>query len=458
MSDYEHTIVCGILQRPMRIADVSRLRLDYFQERETKALFALTRSYHEKRKRRNVMDLALARAKLEESRSKIAPFLLSLLDEYEELDPITEPEFREALEQLVNVHREDLLKRHGAAALEAMVDGDFGEARGLMRQAILEADDADLEDDRPVDIRSAASVEAERARIERPPERDDSAGFDVGFPRLMRAVKFRRKELTILGGYAADGKTQFSKTLVSNANQNGANVLYVALEMTTEEVRAMFIAQHCARLDPRGVPWVEAMDGHLNAGQKKLWHRALDEFEVTRHEDHEEVEGQAGKLIIWAPTRRITQADWVTRMRAAKQEDDVAIGVKDYTELVKPTPKKGFANYRLDLKEMIEEDKALARELDVWVIDNHQISRKGRDDAEKRKPPHYLKRDLGESSGLERAADHVLWVYSDHDLKDDRQAIVGIAKARKGNEIVHGIRLFADFAKSNMAPIAADIA
>ena len=264
--------------------------------------------------------------------------------------------------------------------------------------------------------------------------------------------------LYVIENHLVTHNTQLSKTIAYNANQNGANLLFVALEMTRDEVKSLFIAQHAASLDPRGVPWVDAMDGTLNAGQKKLWHRALDDFEIKRHDDHEEIESAAGSLIIWASVKRINQSDWANRLRAAKQEHDIHIGVKDYTELVMPKDRDngGFGNYRLDLKEMVEEDKALARELDLWVIDNHQISRGGRDSAEKREPNHYLKRDLGESSGLERAADHILWIYSNHDLKDDRQALVGVAKARKGREIVHGIHVHADFAKANVAPVVQD--
>jgi len=688
VSDYEHIITAGILQRPSRISDVSSIKHEYFSDKEARALFAMVQTYHEKCGRRNAMDIALARSRLEDSKSKLAPHLLYLVDEYTELDPVTDSEFRDAIEKLVTSRREGLLREHGAAALEAMVEGEYSEATARMREALLAADDTDLEDDRPVDIRSSVEIDRERRRTERPPE-DGTLGFDIGFPRLMRATRFRRKELTILGGYASDGKalshgtpvltpsgwrdvedvrvgelvtgrdgsptrvvgvfpqgrrdllrvtfadgcwvdvdqdhlwavqdvndarrpglvtrtkttrelvpdlrlkngsakwrvplcgsvefepgppllidpyllgvllgdgclsqtsvtfctgdedvpcevekvlprgvvmrkngtdeasgravryslvtegrrqnpardalealevmgkrawektvpevylfaspedrlsllqglvdtdsdvasrgkpsfvftsssenltrsvaflvrslggvarersriptychlgekkqgrrsyevcanlpvhliptrahrtkwptrlsrnlvrkitaiepvgeaeatclaveaedhlfivkdfvvthnTQFSKSLAYNVNRAGATVIFVALEMTREEIRTMFVAQHAASLDPRGVPWVDALDGILNAGQRKLWHRALDDWQIDSHEDTDEMTSESGSLIIWAPTRRITQADWKARLRASKQEHGIDVAFKDYTELVKP--------------------------------------------------------------------------------------------------------------------------
>ncbi len=432
------------------MADLKDLTHVYFEEKEARGLFAFAHTYHRKRGRKNLMDIPLARAKLDKSDKPFARKLRGLVDEYDNYDPISDHEFQDAIDDIIKSRKERVLRTHGTKALEFMVEGKYELAEAEIRNAMLGAEDVDIDDDRPADIRSPDEIEDERARIEEGPANDDAAGFNVGFPRLMRAVRFRRQELTIIGGYAADGKTQFSKSLAYHANQNGASVFFCALEMSRQEVRTMFIAQHCAKLDPGGIHWVDALDGRLNAAQKKLWYEALDDFQINEHEDSDEIESVDGaSLVIWAPRKRITQGDWRARVRAAKSDSKIDIAVKDYTELVKPEEKKGFANYRLDLKDMVEEDKALARELDIWCIDNHQISRKGRDDAEKRKPgPHYLKRDLGESSGLERAADHILWVYSDGDLKDDREAKIGIAKARKGREIVHGYHVYADFAKS----------
>jgi len=453
MSQVEHLIVAGILQKPTRLVDVSSLRLEFFHDRLPRALFGYAVSFHRKRDGKNALDMALARSKLERSSSDLALPLLELLEEYESYSQVSDAEFREALADLVGEHQRSVIREGGTAALEAMIEGDFKTAKAEMRGALLEAEDTNLEDDRPVDIRSPAAIKEERERTSKPSP-TEPPGFQTGFPRLHSAVSFRRKELTILGGYAADGKTQWSKSICYAANQAGANVFFVALEMTTEEIKALFIAQHAATLDPLGVNWVDALDNRLDRTSKKLWHAALDDFEVQEDSDGLRMESQGGKLIIWSPSKAIHQGQWADRLRAAKQEDDIDIAVKDYTELVKPRPKKGFANYRLDLKEMIDEDKALSRELDIWCIDNHQISRKGRVEAEKRGPPHYRMCDLGASSGLEQAADHFMWVYSDEELKDDREAKIGIGKARKGKTIYHGFHAYADGARGLIAEVA----
>jgi len=450
LSQSEHTVVAGLLQKPSRIASVKVLKQEFFKERFPCALFKYAVAYYKRRDGKNALDLALARSKIEQSKSKISGELLDLLAEYERYEQITDPEFREALIKLLMAHKEEVIREHGTLALEAMISGKYDEATNEMRKGLLAAEDVQIEDDSPVDIRSPEQVADAREQAERPP--DNAKGFDIGFVRLMRHARFRRQELTILSGYAADGKTQLSKAFAYNANQAGANVLFVALEMTREEMRTLFIAQHAATIDPKGVDWVAILSGEASKQDKKLWHRALDDFEIKRHDDHEEMETRGGKLVIWAPRRSITQDDWVSRVRAARDEDDIDIAIKDYTELVKPGRGRDLKQYRLNLKDMIEEDKSLAREESarggIWVVDNHQISRSGRDSAEKRKPIHYLKRDLGESSGLERAADHIVWVYSDFDFKDDREALVGMAKARKGKELVHGYHVYADFAKA----------
>lgn len=801
MSEAEHTIVAGILQKNQRMAEVQDIRLEFFGQKLPRALFSYAGSFYRKRGRKNALDLALARSKLETSASKMSHGLLGLIGEYESYQPITDSEFREALNELAKTHAQAAIREHGTAALEAMLEGDYEGAEEKMRAGLIAVEDADLEDDRPTDIRGAEEIEIEKDLVDSP-EEEANGSFDIGFPRLTNAVSFRRQELTILGGYAADGKgfvhgtliptpqgwttieeivvgqevigsdgkptkvlgvyrrgrlplyrvgfsdrvsvlvdpehlwavksdndvakrhhreewrslsteeiarsvesggrsqwrvplltgpvrfavpqnlrvepyllgvllgdgsvgdssvaftsgheddrvarevekvlpagvvlnryekstgirwtitgerncknavlkglrflrvmgrrsweksipesyllaspedrlallqglidtdgyvspggrpncvftscskklsdgvadivrslggiarqrvketthrpshevcltmpggvvptrakvldytfrqsrsmarkivsveragegevtclaveaqdklfvtshylvthnTQLSKALVYNANCNdGARVLYVALEMSKREMRTLFVAQHAATLDPRGVDYAAILNGNAkreNGHDYKLYMKALDDFQIDGHEDQEELKTKRGSLYVWAPRKRIDMSRFIARARAMKQDVGLDIVVADYLELIQPS--KDFGQYRLNVKEMCEVSKATARELNVWTILNHQISRKGRDDAEKRKPRHYLMRDLGESSGVERAADHILWAYSDDDLKVDREVKIGIAKARKGKTIIRGFHAYANFAKALVAPLADD--
>lgn len=453
MSDAEHTIVAAILQQNSRIADVVSLPPEFFSVPECKALFGFAVGYYKKRGRKNALDFALARTRLESSKAKIANKLLALVAEYENYERITGPEFRDSLAKLQAERRQALIREHGAAAAEALVEDRYDEAARIMREGMIAVDEADFEDDRPTDIRGTDEIELERHAVEHPDEDAQVGGFDVGFPKLMRAVSLRRRELTVLGGYTSDGKTQFSKVLAYNACRNsGATVLFTALEMDKREMKVLFVAQHAAMIDPRGVDYRQILNGTPTPEDKKLYLRALDDFQFSNDEDGEEIESPFGRLIVWAPRKRINLDNYCDRLRAIKQDQGLDMAVADYLELIQPS--RDLGQYRLNVKESAEVSKALARELDLWHLINHQISRGGREAAEKRSPNHYLLRDLGESSGVEKASDQAIWIYSDDGLKEEREARVGIAKARKGRTIVEGWHVYADFRKSLIGPIS----
>lgn len=458
MSDAEHTIVSGLLQKPSRIADVVALSPEFFVDPEAKKTFALALRYYEKRGRKNAMDMALARSTLERATGPGAPPLLRLVEEYATFAPVTEPEFRDALGTLVVDRQKRLIKDHGSKGLEAVLAGDLGLARQALRAGLLAAEDADPDDDRPADIRGAAEIEAERRALDTE-EVVVGGSFDTGFSRLRRAVAFRRRELTIVAGYTADGKTHLAKTIVYNANRAGARVLFVALEMERREMRALFVAHHArAAIDPRGVLWADILTGNASRSDRKLYRKALDDFEVKKDGDRDSekiVTAQGGALHVWAPRKTINMAQLSDRVRAMSEDEGLDAYVVDYLELVQPG--RDLGQYRLNVKDMCEQNKALAREQDVWALVNHQISRQGRDAAEKRDDhPHYLLRDLGESSGVERAADTVLWIYSDEDLKEQNEARIGIAKARKGKVLQKGFHVVADFPHGFMAELDRD--
>lgn len=450
MTDQEHTLVSGMLQKPSRIELTLKLQQEHFTDKQTQALFLYAHRYRSKRGRGQSPDIPLMKTLLGRSKSKSATQLIEVVEEYAETEPVSDAEFRDALIGVVEARRRSLIKDHGAAALEATLDGEWKDAEKELRHALDAAED-DIDDDQPTDIRSRAEIQRERELILSKPD-PKLKSFDVGFPLITNRVSLRRTELTILGGYAADGKTHFSKTLVYNANQRSrARVLFVALEMEKREMIALFLAQHAASIDPRGVRYSAILEGDATTREKKLYLKALEDFEITSHDDGAKVETERAALHIWAPRRQITMKNFISRAKAMNQDEGLDIVVADYLELIQPSQK--FGQYRLNVKGMCEQAKAMSREEKLWTILNHQISRGGRDAAEKRSPKHYKVRDLGESSGVERAADHVIWVYSDEDLKNDREAKVGIAKARKGKTLISGEYVYADYPKGIMGEI-----
>lgn len=448
MSDSEHTIVAGLLQKPSRIVEVAVLNPKFLQDNKARALLTFQVKYWQARHRKNAMDLALARTLFERSNAEAAEPLLELVAEYESFDTITDPEFRDSVLSLLTARQQQLIRQHGKKALEAILDKDWELAQHMMRKGLAAVDDVDLQDDSPEDIRSAEVTGAEGDIIESPARARRI--FDIGFARIRKRVSVATQELSIVAGFTGDGKTHLAKTFCYNANQQGANVLFVALEMSKREMRVMFVCNHAATIDRRGCNWVDILDGRASRRERALYKKALADYSIEEHEDGDEIKTPGGgKLFIWAPRKKVGWSKLADRVRSLDHDVGLDVAVADYLELIRPD--RDLGQYRLNLKDMVEEGKSLARELNLWMIINHQISRKGRDEAEKRRPHFYRLADLGESSGIEKSADTVFWIYSDEDTKEDREARVGIIKARKGDTLIRGFPVVADFPKAVIA-------
>lgn len=451
MIEEEHTIVSGLLQKPSRFFDIRSIKPEVFEDIETRSIVKIIFRY--RNKKQIDVDFPLFKAILERSKSDKAPILLDLAKEYEEYDEISDSEFMDAVGRLTSYFRKEQAKKTGAKGLTEMVEGDWDSAKESFRSALDIAEDDFFADDRPTNIKLSSELDLERQNLMKPPAQ--IGGFDIGFKKITSRVSLRKKELTIIGGYTADGKTQLSKTIAYNANMNSkANVLYVALEMDKREMLVLFLAQHAARMNSKGLYYRDILDGTASSDQKKLYLQAMEDFQIDSHDDTQEIQSAAGALHVWAPLKEINAKDLTDRVKSVKSDGGLDIVVVDYLELVQPT--KELGQYRLNVKYLCERSKSLAREEDVWMILNHQISRSGRDAAEKRTPKHYLLRDLGESAGVERAADHVLWIYSDEDFKSNKEAKVGIAKARKGGTLKFGTHIMADYQKSLLGEIEED--
>lgn len=448
----EHTLLLGLLQRGSRVVDVAHIEPEYISDPDVRGLFSLAKRYHEARKGRNTLDLSLARSLLEKSKAKRAGVMLATLDEYAGLADVSKAEWSEAVTQVVKDHQRRVLREHGAKAAEALTQEDYGQAKKVMRRGLLAAEA--VEDDRPADLHSQDEIQQERVRESQAHKTPKGRGFNVGFPKLMTRTAFKRYEQMILAGYSGDGKSHMAKTISYHANRHGARVLFISLEMEKAEMRAMFLAQHAATIDPRGVKWCDVLNGEASRADRVLYRRAMDDFEYKPGDEGDETQLRSG-LWIWSPKKKLRFGQVCDRVRAMHDDHGIDIVVVDYLELVEPD--RDLGQYRLNVKDMAEQGKALSREEPgVLVILNHQISREGRDRAEKRRPPFYLMRDLGESSGVERSADHIAWILTDDDMREYRQSRIGLAKVRKGRPITRGYCVMSDFERANMAELRDD--
>lgn len=437
-NEAEHTLAAGILQRPARIVELEGLvDLEHFTEKLPRGVFQVATRYHRARGGANSLDVALARSLLEQSDSSGARALLPVVEEYARLELITEAEFRDAVGRVRDARRKNLTKARATEALEAALAGDDDKARDLMRRGLLEAGDA--EDDRPTDIRSAASFEEELRELKKPAT--SARRFDIGFRFVTDRAGAGLGRLTVLAGYAKDGKSQWAKTTAYNAMMlSGARALYTSLEMTKPEVRCLIVCAHAATIDPRGVPWASILDKTASRDDRRLYARALLDLKIAEGagDDPDRVGTKdGGTVIIWCPRQRPTVGHWRERLAILQREQDVNMAVADYLELFRPTRRTG--EYRHDLTEMAYEFKdAATAGKGAWVQLLHQINRAGRVDAEKRSPRCYLMRDLKESSGIEAAATSIWWIFTDEVLKSDLQARAGVAANRMGESLIEG--------------------
>jgi replicative DNA helicase len=202
-NEAEHTVAAGILQRPARIVELEGLvDLEHFTEKQPRGVFQVAIRYHRNRDGANSLDVALARSLLEQSDNKAARSLLPVVEEYAKLQPITEAEFRDAVERVRTAKRKALTKTRATEALEAALAGDDEAARALMRRGLAETGDVD--NDRPLGIRSPDSFDEELRELKRPATAARS--FDVGFRFVTDRSAIGVGRLAVIAGYAKDGK------------------------------------------------------------------------------------------------------------------------------------------------------------------------------------------------------------------------------------------------------------
>lgn len=444
MSGHEDTLVAGVLQQPSRITLLSSIDSSLFEETGPKKLFAICQGFCKKKRGKNFLDFSLMRSILDR---KGREDLADIVDEYQGLAAVSDSEFKQAKDELVECARRRQLKKAASEALKASLDNDWDEAYGIFRRGITGIEDVETED-YPLDLRSSHAKELGKERVSQQ-QRVVIPGFNSGFPFIAENVTLKRKDLSFLAGFSSDGKSTFARTLLYNFHTlSNAKCFFVQLEMTVEQTQVLILAQHASTLNPRGFSPRAIMDGTESKEDRELYLKALDDFEFRTHEDTMEVSSEQGYFQVWAPRKRISCDRYFERARAVKEEDGLDVLGLDYSELL---DFKASKQYRLELKDFAEDSKMLARELDVHHMILHQISRKGREAAEKR-GGFYVKEDLGESSGIERSADVIIWVMSTEAGRHDMEAKVGICKARMGSTLTEGQLIYANYAKGIMGP------
>jgi replicative DNA helicase len=179
--------------------------------------------------------------------------------------------------------------------------------------------------------------------------------------------------------WAAEGDT-------SRASE-GAVVAFFSLEMSAEQLAGRILAE------ASGIPSEKLRRGLFS---KDDWPRL-----VQASQDMEDL-----PLFI-DDTAAISIASLRARARRLKRQHNLGLIVVDYLQLLRPASTRRSENRVLEISEITQSLKALAKELEVPVLALSQLSRA----VEQREDKRPLLSDLRESGAIEQDADIVMFIF-----------------------------------------------
>lgn len=203
------------------------------------------------------------------------------------------------------------------------------------------------------------------------------------------------KQLVIMAGRPGMGKTAVAVSYGLGAARQGNGVLFVSLEMGSQELGARMASDLCHRAHG-GVPFAHIRDANLNDFERQQIAQARDE---ARHLPFRVVD--TGKITI---SRLAMVARRHKRMMAARGQS-LDLLIVDYLQLVHPDGKARSAYEAVS--EVSRGLKQLAKDLGITVLALAQLSR----EVEKRDDKRPMLSDLRDSGQIEQDADSVLFLY-----------------------------------------------
>ncbi len=229
------------------------------------------------------------------------------------------------------------------------------------------------------------------------------SGVTTGFTDLNAVLGgLHKSDLIILAGRPSMGKTALATNIAFNAaeahrgeqddggdlsSSEGAVVAFFSLEMSAEQLASRVLAE------ATGIPSENLRRGRFST----------DDF--TRIVDAARTIESLTFFIDDTPA--ISIATLRARARRLKRQHNLGLIVVDYLQLLRPAHSGRSENRVLEISEITQGLKALAKELEVPVLALSQLSRavEQRDD----KRPQLS--DLRESGAIEQDADVVMFIY-----------------------------------------------
>lgn len=226
------------------------------------------------------------------------------------------------------------------------------------------------------------------------------AGFSTGFPDLDRKLGgLEPGKLYVVAGRPSMGKTALATNIAVHVARKGerttsdgeiisdAVVGFFTLEMPKEELVQRIVATDC------GINARKIKTGDLTDQEMEKLARFSHHFKATRlHIDE---------------TGGISVTQLAARARRMKRKMGLDLLVIDYLQIMTGAKSDRFENRVLEIQNITQRLKALAKELHIPIILLSQLSRALENRAEKR--PQLS--DLRESGAIEQDADVVIFVF-----------------------------------------------
>lgn len=232
--------------------------------------------------------------------------------------------------------------------------------------------------------------------------RHTTTGITTGFDDLdSKLFGFHNSDLVIIAARPSMGKTAFALNLALNAckhfvyknsqenkedpNEAQGSVGFFSLEMSAEQLATRVISMH-AEVDASRI-----RSGNIDTTQ----------YESIR----KSAESLSQMPLFIDDSGALTISAIRTRARRLKRKNNLSILFIDYLQLINSSTKK--ENRVLEISEITQSLKALAKELNIPIIALSQLSRA----VETREDKKPMLSDLRESGAIEQDADIVMFIY-----------------------------------------------
>ncbi len=205
---------------------------------------------------------------------------------------------------------------------------------------------------------------------------------------------FHPSDLIIIAGRPSMGKTSLATNIAFNISKNAhvsndmdSSVLFFSLEMSSEQLARRILSEQ-ARISSNDIRRGNLSENDLD----NLVSISKDVLEIPLYIDD---------------TPALNIGTLASRARRLKRKNGLGMIVVDYLQLLRPSKTSRNESRVLEISEITQGLKALAKELNIPIIALSQLSRQ----VEQREDKKPQLSDLRESGSIEQDSDVVMFIY-----------------------------------------------